>query len=52
MTLARRALWWLQDYVYVAFWQVAGLLHRGGGEPFLAPEHPREPTVVIVPGIY
>lgn len=52
VTLVRRALWWVQDYVYVAFWQVAGLLHRGGGEPFLAPEHPREPTVVIVPGIY
>ena len=52
LTLARRAVWWVQDYLYVAFWQLAGLAHRGGTEPFLRPEHPRDPTIVIIPGVY
>jgi triacylglycerol lipase len=52
LTLLRRAVWWAQDYLYVAFWQVAGLLHRGGTEPFLRPDNPRDPTVVLIPGVY
>lgn len=52
LTALRRAVWWVQDYVYVAVGQVAGALHRGGTEQFLAPENPRCPAVVLIPGVY
>ena len=52
LTVLRRAVWWVQDYVYVAVWQVAGALHRGGPERFTEPEDPRPPAVVLIPGVY
>ena len=52
VTLARRAVWWVQDYLYVAVWQVAGVLHRGGAERFADPPDRREPSVVLIPGVY
>ncbi len=48
----RRAWWWLLDYAYVAVWQVAGVLHRGGAERFTSPQDPRTPAVVLIPGVY
>jgi triacylglycerol lipase len=48
----RHAVWWALDYAYVAFWQVAGLVRPGGAERFLHPAEPRDPSVVLVPGVY
>jgi triacylglycerol lipase len=48
----RIAVWWAQDYAYVSFWQIAGLLLPGGARHFTEPPDRRDPTVVLVPGVY
>jgi triacylglycerol lipase len=48
----RQAVWWGLDYAYVALWQVAGLVRPGGAQRFLHPDDPRDPPVVLVPGVY
>lgn len=45
----RRAVWWLQDYIYAAGWQVRGAVSRIPADAFhsgnLSP-------VVVIPGVY
>ncbi|WNB84365.1 alpha/beta fold hydrolase [Cellulomonas sp. ATA003] len=50
--LARRAVWWAKDYAYVTVGQVAGMVRRGGADHFTDPPDPREPAVVVIPGVY
>lgn len=49
---ARRAVWWVQDYAYVTWWQVAGLLLPGGPDRYHHPAERRDPPVVLIPGVY
>lgn len=46
---AQKALWWLQDYLYAAGWQVRGMLSRV--QPGSFHQGHRSP-VVIIPGVY
>jgi triacylglycerol lipase len=48
----RHAVWWLQDYAYVVYWQVRALITRATAEQLEAPASPRAPTVVMLPGVY
>ena len=52
LTVLHRAVWWFQDYLYVAVWQVAGVLRPGGAEHYTRPARPRPPTVLLIPGVY
>ncbi|MFJ6283043.1 esterase/lipase family protein [Pseudarthrobacter oxydans] len=45
----RKAMWWLQDYLYAAGWQVRGVLSRVQAGSFH--QGHRRP-VVIIPGVY
>ena len=45
----RKAMWWLQDYLYAAGWQVRGVLSRV--QPGSFHQGHRRP-VVIIPGVY
>lgn len=45
----RKAIWWLQDYLYAAGWQVRGVLSRV--QPGSFHKGHRRP-VVIIPGVY
>ncbi len=45
----RKAMWWLQDYLYAAGWQVRGVLSRV--QPGSFHQGHRQP-VVIIPGVY
>lgn len=46
---AQKAMWWLQDYIYAAGWQVRGMLSRV--QPGSFHQGHRSP-VVIIPGVY
>ncbi|WP_298457508.1 triacylglycerol lipase [uncultured Cellulomonas sp.] len=50
--VARRAVWWLLDYAYVAVWQTVGFLRPGGADRFVDAPDGRGPTVVLIPGVY
>ncbi|WP_240793110.1 esterase/lipase family protein [Arthrobacter crystallopoietes] len=51
MTLSRG--WaWLQDYAYVAYWQVHGFLFRDDPAPYLQAAGREDQPVLLIPGIY
>ena len=45
----QKAVWWAQDYVYAAGWQVRGFLSRVQPASF---RNGTRPPVVIIPGVY
>src|SRR3954447_3069499 len=45
----RKALWWAQDYLYAAGWQIRGALSRTRADSFHSGH--RSP-VVVIPGVY
>jgi pimeloyl-ACP methyl ester carboxylesterase len=51
MTL-RRGWAWLQDYAYVAYWQVHGFLFRDDPAPYLQAAGREDQPVLLIPGIY
>ncbi|SDQ92243.1 esterase/lipase family protein [Arthrobacter crystallopoietes] len=51
MTL-RRGWAWLQDYAYVAYWQVHGFLFRDDPAPYLQAAGRKDQPVLLIPGIY
>ncbi len=48
-SLARNIRWWIQDYLYAAYWQVRGLFGGRGPSDYLSGT--RRP-VLVLPGIY
>jgi triacylglycerol lipase len=51
MTL-RHGWAWLQDYAYVAYWQVHGFLFRDDPAPYLQAAGREDQPVLLIPGIY
>jgi len=43
---------WLQDYAYVAYWQVHGFLFRDDPAPYLQAAGREDQPVLLIPGIY
>lgn len=48
----RRGWAWLQDYAYVAYWQVHGFLFRDDPAPYLQAAGREDQPVLLIPGIY
>ena len=51
-TPARRLVWRIRDYWYVAARQATGVVVRGGVDRYRRPAEPRSPVVVLLPGVY
>lgn len=48
----RRLVWRIRDYWYVGVRQAQGLLDRGGAGDYQEPTKPRQPAIVLLPGVY